>query len=118
MAGRPRKELDKKTFENLCSIQCTKDEIAGVLSVDDNTIDRWVKRTYKCTFSEIYKKLSAKGKMSLRRTQFKLAEKSPAMAIFLGKQMLGQKDHIEYEDTEAVDILKEILAQNRKNAEL
>ena len=28
----------------------------------------------------------------LRRSQFKLAEKNAAMAIFLGKQYLGQKD--------------------------
>ena len=25
--GRPQKNIDKKTFENLCAIQCTKDEI-------------------------------------------------------------------------------------------
>lgn len=35
--------------------------------------------------------------MSLRRTQFKLAEKNPTMAIFLGKQYLGQRDNIEVE---------------------
>ena len=28
----------------------------------------------------------------MRRSQFKLAEKNAAMAIFLGKQYLGQKD--------------------------
>ena len=32
------------------------------------------------------------GFISLRRKQFELAEKSPAMAIFLGKQYLGQTD--------------------------
>ena len=36
--------------------------------------------------------------MSLRRLQFKLAEKSVPMAIFLGKNYLGQKD---YQDIEA-----------------
>ena len=30
--------------------------------------------------------------------QWKLAEKNAAMAIFLGKQYLGQKDKIEYTD--------------------
>ncbi len=35
--------------------------------------------------------------MSLRRTQFKLAEKNPTMAIWLGKQYLGQRDNIEVE---------------------
>ena len=32
------------------------------------------------------------GLISLRRMQFQLAEKSAAMAIFLGKQHLGQQD--------------------------
>lgn len=116
--GRPKKEINKKTFEELCAIQCTKEEIAGVLEVSEDTIDRWCKRTYKLTFSEVYKDFSARGKMSLRRSQFKLAQKSAAMAIFLGKQMLGQKDHIEYEDTEATDILKAILTQNKENARI
>ena len=30
--------------------------------------------------------------MSLRRTQFRTAEKNTAMAIWLGKQYLGQKE--------------------------
>lgn len=28
--GRPQKEIDKKIFENLCGLQCTLEEIAGV----------------------------------------------------------------------------------------
>lgn len=116
--ARPRKDIDKNLFEKLCGMQCTKEEIAGVLDVSENTVDRWVKRTYKCSFSEVHKQHSAKGKMSLRRAQFKLAEKNAAMAIFLGKQYLGQRDHVEYEDSEAVDILRSILAQNKENAKL
>ena len=114
--GRPRKEIDKSLFEKLCGLQCTKEEIAGVVEVSEDTVERWCKRTYKATFSEVYKKFSAKGKMSLRRLQFKLAEKSASMAIFLGKQYLGQTDKLETTDSEAVDILKAILTQNKENA--
>lgn len=114
--GRPRKEINKSLFEKLCGLQCTKEEIAGVVEVSEDTVERWCKRTYKTTFSEAYKKFSAKGKMSLRRLQFKLAEKSASMAIFLGKQYLGQTDKFETTDSEAVDILKAILTQNRENA--
>lgn len=91
--GRPKKEIDKKIFENLCAIFCTEEEIAGIFECSVDTIERWCKREYKCTFADIYKKKTGKGKASLRRTQFKLAEKSPAMAIFLGKNYLGQKDN-------------------------
>lgn len=96
--GRPKKEINQSIFENLCSIQCTLAEIAGVFDCSEDTIERWCKATYKESFAETYKKHSAKGKMSLRRAQFKLAEKNAAMAIFLGKQYLGQRDQIEVEN--------------------
>ena len=35
--------------------------------------------------------------ISLRRSQFKLAEKNATMAIWLGKQYLGQRNHKEEE---------------------
>lgn len=38
-----------------------------------------------------------RGNVSLRRMQWKLAEKSPAMAIFLGKNFLGQRDERDIE---------------------
>lgn len=90
--GRPRKEIDEKNFKTLCKMQCTLVEIAGFFDCCEDTIESWCKRTYGQNFSEVYKTASANGKISLRRTQFELAEKSPAMAIFLGKQYLGQRD--------------------------
>lgn len=93
--GRPKKEIDQKTFEELCAIQCTEAEICAVLGVCEDTLGKWCKRTYKMTFSEAFKSKSCLGKKSLRRTQFKLAEKNAAMAIWLGKQYLEQKDVVE-----------------------
>ena len=90
--GRPRKQIDVETFEKLCGMQCTLEEIAGVLKCCTDTVEKWCKTQYGESFSETYKKLSATGKASLRRSQFKLAEKSAAMAIWLGKQYLGQRD--------------------------
>ena len=107
--GRPRKEIDQKQFENLCGMMCTLDEIAGFFSCSPDTIERWCKRTYKMTFADIFKEKSAKGKMTLRRYQWQLAEKNVGMAIFLGKQYLGQKDTVEYEDKEALNRLDAIL---------
>ncbi len=95
--GRPRIEIDQRKFEKLCEYQCTLEEIAGVMGCSVDTIERWVKKTYstskiKATFADIYKKLSAPGKMSLRRAQFRLAEKNASMAIWLGKQYLDQRE--------------------------
>ncbi len=103
-AGRKRIEIDERLFKKLCGIFCTKEEIAGIFECSEDTIERWCKRTYGLKFAEVYKRESAKGKMSLRRNQFKLAEKSAAMAIFLGKNYLGQTDRFEQIVTEVEDL--------------
>ena len=90
--GRPKKVINQKLFENLCGIQCTEAEICGVLECSADTLNRWCKRTYKMTFADTYKSKSQVGKSSLRRAQWKLAEKNASMAIWLGKQYLGQRD--------------------------
>src|SRR5690242_11198402 len=98
--GRPRKEIDQKTFEGLCEIQCTLSEVASVFRVSIDTIERWCKRTYQETFAESYKKLAESGKTSLRRLQWKHAQTNPAMAIFLGKNYLGQSDKLTVADAD------------------
>lgn len=92
--GRKKKEIDKKQFEQLCALQCIKDEICAVFDVDEKTLTAWCKRTYKKSFREIFQEKRKLGHISLRRTQFKWAEKSATMAIFLGKQYLGQSDNV------------------------
>lgn len=114
--ARPKKEIDKKIFENMCGIQCTKDEICSILDIDEKTLTRWCKDTYNEGFSDIYKKKSKIGLMSLRRTQFKLAENNTSMAIFLGKQYLGQRDVIETDNSKEINKVEELLSRIEKEA--
>ena len=95
MAGRPRKELDKNEFEKLCMLQCTRAEICSWFDVSEPTLIRWCKDTYGTDFLTVFNQKREGGKISLRRMQWQLAEKSPAMAIFLGKNHLGQTDKME-----------------------
>lgn len=90
--GRPRIEIDEEQFKGLCSIQCTEEEIANWFKCSVDTIERWCKREFKMSFAECYKKFSVGGKISLRRYQMKMAEHNATMAIWLGKQYLGQTD--------------------------
>lgn len=90
--ARPRKEFDQEQFEKLCALQCTETEIANWFDMCRDTLIARIQEAYGEGFSTVYKKFSDEGKMSLRRFQFKLAEHNVAMAIFLGKQYLGQKD--------------------------
>lgn len=93
--ARPRKEIDQKQFEDLCGLQCTLEEICGWFDVCSDTLETWCKRTYKRSFSEVFAQKRGAGKISLRRSQWRLAEKNATMAIFLGKQFLGQRDNID-----------------------
>lgn len=103
--ARPKKEIDKANFEKLCRLQCTKEEIAGFFDVSEDTIERWCKRTYKESFAVVFSKRRVGGKISLRRSQFKLAEKNANMAIWLGKQYLDQREPMEEKKLE-VELLK------------
>ena len=114
--GRPRIEIDKDTFEKLCGIQCTLEEIASFFNCCDDTINNWCKENYGESFSGVFKKKSAAGKMSLRRIQFKLAEKNTSMAIFLGKQYLGQRDVIETDNKHEISKVEELLSKIEKEA--
>lgn len=104
MAGRPKKIIDKEQFEKLCGLQCTQEEICSWFDITDKTLLSWCKRTYNANYSDVYAQKREKGKISLRRAQFKLAEKSAAMAIFLGKNYLGQTDRIEQIVTQIEDL--------------
>lgn len=99
--ARPRKEIDPEQFEKLCALQCTLQEIANWFGCSEDTIERWCQRTYTdengqpMGFADTYKNYSVDGKISLRRFQFKMAERNSSMAIWLGKQWLGQRDNID-----------------------
>lgn len=90
--ARPQKEIAKDGFEKLCGMQCTKEEICGYFDVTDKTLEAWCKRTYGAGFSEVFRQKRAKGKISLRRNQLRLSERNANMAIWLGKQWLGQTE--------------------------
>jgi hypothetical protein len=89
--------ISKHQFEDLCGLMCTLVEIAHFFDCSEDTIERWCKRTYDKTFKEAYSIYREKGRVSLRRKQMALAKQNAAMAIFLGKNYLGQSDKVEAE---------------------
>lgn len=92
LGGRPRKEINFEELDRLCAIQCTAQEIADWFEVSVDTIERRIKENFEVGFAEYFSKKKSLGKISLRRKQFQLADKNAAMAIWLGKQWLDQKD--------------------------
>lgn len=91
--ARPKIEIDFDMVKKLCAIQCTGQEIADVLDVSYDTLERRVKEVYQISFADYIKKHSANGKMSLRRKQHEVAMNgNTTMLVWLGKQYLGQTD--------------------------
>lgn len=85
--GRPKIKLNYTLAKELAEIHCTQQEIADVLNVSTKTLQRDEE------FCRLYKKGLMEAKQSLRRMQFKSANKgSVVMQIWLGKQYLGQSD--------------------------
>lgn len=104
-------ELEVGQFENLCRIQCTIKEIADWFNCSEDDVRDWVQKTYNEDFETVYEKKSVAGKISLRRAQFKLAEKNAGMAMWLGKQYLNQSDDsqaINPQITSLTDIRKKL----------
>lgn len=111
--GRPKIHIDQTEFEKLCKLQCTKEEIAGWFNCSEDKIETWCKEVYNDTFTAVFKSKSVGGKISLRRSQFKLAETSSAMAIWLGKQYLGQRD-VATADESILELSKCIVSHNNE----
>jgi len=98
--GRPRIEIDWVEFDKLCALQATKVEIAGWFECSEDTIENKVKEKHGVTFSVYYEQKRGKGKVSLRRRQYKLAmDGNATMLIWLGKQYLKQSDKNEVNAT-------------------
>lgn len=90
--GRPKRDIDWNQFEQLCGIKCTQSEIASIMRISPDTLSDRCQDQYGEDYSSAYKRLSESGNCSLRRNQFVLSKKNATMAIFLGKQWLGQRD--------------------------
>lgn len=122
--ARPRKEFDRKTFVDLVGFGFNerlicwffRDDTGKPANID--TLSRWCRRTFGMSFQEYSQQNSGMAfEMKLRQNQLKLSEKSAAMAIFLGKNYLGQKDTVDVDNTAVYEKLNSIEEALRKAAE-
>jgi hypothetical protein len=107
--GRPKKPINYATVEKLATLQCTQEEIASFLGLSIDTLTRDAK------FCGIYKTAIDKGRVSLRRHQWKaLAAGNTTMLVWLGKQYLGQRDRFEHEVTASEEGLALLAAASER----
>lgn len=74
----------------LGALQCTRYEAAAVLGVNRENFSRFLNK--EPAAERAFLEGREGGKVSLRRIQWLWAKKSAAMAIWLGKQYLGQQE--------------------------
>ncbi len=85
--ARPEAKIDLVELEKLCTLQCTDEEIAAFFGVSTRTIERR-RRVQK--YADVMDRAKAKGRVSVRRHLFRLANAGNiAAAIFLAKNLLG-----------------------------
>lgn len=90
----PEKEINLDQVLYWTELQATAEEIAGAFRVSVDTLDRRLREAFGMSFAELRKRCNGLHKLSLRRYQFQQAERSSAMAIWLGKVWLGQRETI------------------------
>ena len=95
--ARPEAKIDLVELEKLCNMQCTDEEIAAFFGVNNRTIER---RRKVAKFRDIMDRAKAKGRVSVRRNLFRLANNGNiAAGIFLAKNLLGYRDVVNTEHT-------------------
>jgi len=92
--GRPRLNINLEDVEKLGEMQCTLPEIADFLRVSQSTVEK--RRAQDPEFAEALDRGYALGRISVRRKQMQMLEaNNSTMAVWLGKQLLGQRERVE-----------------------
>lgn len=100
--ARPKKKVDREMLMALAERGLTQGEIAAVLKVSIDTIQR--------RYHNDFIQGAEKARASLRRKQFEVAMAgNPTMLIWLGKQILGQKDEVQHSGDVGVTMRREEL---------
>lgn len=85
-----REKVKVSEIRRLAGLMCTTKEAAGFLGIKEQTFIQMI--TYDIAAKKAWEEGAQIGKVGLRRKQFRLADTSAPMAIFLGKQYLQQHD--------------------------
>lgn len=109
--------IDRKEFEDLCRFQCSKSEIAYFFRMSIEDLESVVAEEYGDKFDVVYRKYAQAGKCDLRRYQFQLAQTNAQMAIWLGRQYLGQRDDFNITDGELSPLKIEYVQQDKESAD-
>ena len=106
--GRPKLDIDAEQVTRLARLHCTMNEMADFFGCHRETLRE--------NFSPQIDKGRSEGNISLRRKQWQMAvEKgNVVMLIWLGKQMLGQRNEIIESDSNTPLPIYDIVDEQKK----
>jgi hypothetical protein len=110
--GRPKLDIDPEQVTRLARLHCTMEEMASFFGCHRDTLHN--------NFSAEIDKGRSEGNISLRRKQWQMAvEKgNVVMLIWLGKQMLGQRNEILESDSNTPLPIYDIVEDKREVIEM
>jgi hypothetical protein len=110
--GRPKLDIDAEQVKRLARLHCTMQEMADFFGCHRDTLHN--------NFSAEIDKGRSEGNISLRRKQWQMAvEKgNVVMLIWLGKQMLGQRNEIIESDNNTPLPIYDIVEDKREVIEM
>lgn len=90
--GRPLAPLNLREVEKLAAMGCSSPQLAEFFEVDESTVQR--RKRNDDAFKAAIARGQAKARVKLQSAQFDTAvnARNPTMLIWMGKQMLGQRD--------------------------
>lgn len=95
LMARQEIEISLRELKKLARLQCTNREAAAFLGIRLTTFTHLLRTNENV--KNAWERGKEKGLVSLRRIQWRHADESPPMAIFLGKQYLGQREVVSSE---------------------
>ena len=105
--------FDSETFEKLCAIFCTTEEIAFFMRISPTKLRKRCEMYYNSSYDKIYLQYTSNAVISLRRKKYQLAEKGNLFAL---NSLLknAEKKYLKYQSTTIIDY-KEVLLEILRN---
>lgn len=92
--------IDKQKFEVIVRLGLSNEELIEFFMINSGQLWQWIKVTYNTRSPLlVLKKMRAEGKVEFMLKQRKLAERNPAISIWIGKNYYGQIDEKENDKT-------------------
>lgn len=117
--GRPKVEPRELTFwesvGQLLMMQSTGTEVAAYHGISYSTLKRRCEEENGVTFGQFSAEKKEGGKASLRKLQWRHAQIAPAMAIFLGKNILDQSDKRETKTEHTGSVSPLVMSSNSRD---